>query len=345
MEYSITNLIAGSRVKIRNESTATNIYNEIVAGTSLSGTYTEGVEYTAGNSIALLVANVDGLTAYYGYQSTALAGSTGFSFLANQVLNTIYNGNNVSGSTVTGIVLDQGNVEFDIDEVDNKKTAQEIYAWYENEQMTATGIEVLFGAIMPDSAYRYAINQGTIDLQFDNKDLVNALTITGGYFYRLNGTAVTASGSGTIEMVPNESYVADSSVIQADLTTILADTNELQTNQGAWATATGFTVVSDLASLATETNAISNKVAIIAEVDANEAKLDIIDTVVDSIETKMDLQETKAQADTRQTALIVEIDANETKIDTLIAADAGKMKVDSATGIVTGTVLNVSKGV
>ena len=224
LSYSITNLIAGSRVKIRNESTSTNIYNEIVAGTSLNGTYTEGVEYTVGDTVVVQIVNVNGLTAYDGYQSTSLAGSTGFSFLANQVLNTVYDGNNVNGSTVTGIVLDQGNVEFDIDEVDNKKTAQEIYAWYENEQMTATGIEVLFGAIMPDSAYRYAINQGTIDLQFDNKDLVNALTITGGYFYRLNGTAVTASGSGTIEMVPNESYVADSSVIQADLTTILADT-------------------------------------------------------------------------------------------------------------------------
>ena len=231
--YSITNLIAGSRVKIRNESTATNIYNEIVAGTSLVGTYTEGVEYTSGDTIVLRVVNVNGLTAYCGYQSTVLAGSTGFSFLADQVLNTVYNGNGVNGSLITGIVLDQGNVEFDIDEPDNNKTAQEIYAWYENEQMTATGIETLFSAIMPDSEYRYAVHQEIIDLQFDNKDLVNALTITGGYFYRLNGTAVTASGSGTIEMVPKESYIANSDSIGADLTSVKAKTDQLAFTAGS----------------------------------------------------------------------------------------------------------------
>ena len=51
----------------------------------------------------------------------------------------------------------------------------------------------------------------------------------------------------------------------ASIAGILADTNELQTNQGNWVTATGF---------ATPANVADAQTAIIAEVDANEAKID-----------------------------------------------------------------------
>ena len=60
----------------------------------------------------------------------------------------------------------------------------------------------------------------------------------------------------------------------ASITAILADTNELQTNQGDWATATGF---------ATPTNVTDAQAAIIAEVDANEAKIDDVKTKTDLI--------------------------------------------------------------
>jgi len=192
---------------------------------------------------------------------------------------------------------------------------------------TATG----FNTVAPDNASITAILADTNELQINQ-----GAWATADVSALATEANATSNKSAVITQVDANETKID--LLQVDSTAILADTNELQTNQGAWLTA-------DVSALATETNATSNKVAIIAEVDANEAKLDIIDIVVDSIETKVDLQETKAQADTRQTALIVEIDANETKIDTLIAADTGKMKVDSATGIVTGTVLNVSKGV
>jgi len=71
--------------------------------------------------------------------------------------------------------------------------------------------------------------------------------------------------------------------IDANVDAILADTNELQTNQGDWATATGF---------ATTTNVTDSEANIIAEVNTNETKIDLI--------------ETKAQADTRQTALLAQ---------------------------------------
>jgi hypothetical protein len=60
---------------------------------------------------------------------------------------------------------------------------------------------------------------------------------------------------------------------------ILIDTNDLQTNQGDFATATGFS---------TPTNVTDAQTAIISEIDDNEAKIDTIDTIVDAIKVKTD---------------------------------------------------------
>jgi hypothetical protein len=70
----------------------------------------------------------------------------------------------------------------------------------------------------------------------------------------LDNTSVIASGSGNIEMIPNESYVANSAeivsglssieskvdIVDTNVDSILLDTDELQQNQGDWLTATGF---------------------------------------------------------------------------------------------------------
>lgn len=59
--------------------------------------------------------------------------------------------------------------------------------------------------------------------------------------------------------------------LDTEIAAILADTNELQTNQGNWLTATGF---------ATPTNVTDAQTAIIAQVDANETKIDTLTTTV-----------------------------------------------------------------
>ena len=194
---------------------------------------------------------------------TVIASSSGLTGLVSQDLNAIYNDNNIDGSTVTGISLDVPNVEFDLDESDDTISSQEIYAWYMNELMTTDGIRTIYKSITPKSQYRYCIDPGVVDLKLDNKDLVNSLAITNGYFYSLDNTSVIASGSGNIEMIPNESYVANSAEIVSGLSSIeskvnivdtnvdeiLLDTDELQQNQGDWATATGFSTSAEIANL------------------------------------------------------------------------------------------------
>jgi len=213
LPYSITGLIAGSNVRVYNVTAGSEFFVRIVAGTSTSGTYTEGVEISAGDTIDIYTVNTNGTTAYYEKTVTVIASASGLNGLVSQELNAIYNDNGVDGSTVTGISLDVPNVEFDLDEADDTISSQEIYAWYMNELMTTDGIRSIYKAITPKSQYRYCIDPGVVDLKLDNKDLVNSLAITNGYFYSLDNTSVIASGSGNIEMIPKESYVADSTQI------------------------------------------------------------------------------------------------------------------------------------
>ena len=252
--YSITGLIAGSNVRVYNVTAGSEFFVRIIAGTSTSGTYTEGVEISAGDVVDINTVNTNGTTAYYEKTVTVIASSSGLTGLVNQDLNAIYNDNNIDGSTVTGISLDVPNVEFDLDESDDTISSQEIYAWYMNELMTTDGIRTIYKSITPKSQYRYCIDPSVVDLKLDNKDLVNSLAITNGYFYSLDNTSVIASGSGNIEMIPNESYVANSAeivsglsaieskvdIVDTNVDEILLDTDELQQNQGDWLTATGF---------------------------------------------------------------------------------------------------------
>jgi len=220
LPYSITGLIAGSNVRIYNATAGSEFFVGIVSGTSTSGTYTEGVEISAGDTIDIRTVNTNGTTAYFENTATVIASASGFSALVNQQLNAIYNDNGIDGSTVTGITLDVPNVEFDLDEADDTISSQEIYAWYMNELMTTDGIRTIYKSITPKSQYRYCIDPSIADLKLDNKDLVNSLAITNGYFYSLDNTSVIAAGSGNIEMIPEESYIADSEAISKNLSRI-----------------------------------------------------------------------------------------------------------------------------
>ncbi|NRA94149.1 MAG: hypothetical protein HRU26_15975 [Psychroserpens sp.] len=104
-------------------------------------------------------------------------------------------------------------------------------------------------------------------------------------------------GGASLSDIENSTVLAKQSTsnsILAQTTDIIADTNELQTNQGNWLTATGF---------ATPANVTSAQSAIISEVDANKTKIDAL--------------ETKAQADIRQTALVSQHSTTQSNISSL----------------------------
>jgi len=119
----------------------------------------------------------------------------------------------------------------------------------------------------------------------------------------------------------------------ASITAILADTNDLQTNQGNWLTATGFSTfdaLTDNVTVGTNNDKtdyeLANNSITSSTIENNAFNNSAFTTgFYNSINSEVDtaLEDydapTKAELDTAQTAIIEQIDANETKLDTITA--------------------------
>lgn len=75
--------------------------------------------------------------------------------------------------------------------------------------------------------------------------------------------------------------------VSSDVSAILADTNELQQNQGDWATATGFSTHS-ASDVVTALQAVANDFKADISALASQASVDTIDSIVDAIKAKTD---------------------------------------------------------
>jgi hypothetical protein len=381
----ISGLSAGSRIQIYNSTDLAEIKNEVVAGTSFQYTYIEGGDFTSGDSIRIRATK----KGFLPFETFAVAGVNGWSVLANQQVDAIYNQFNTDGATISEFTWDGINLEVDITDANNETIIQRIAAWSAYFVTTEVGIRDFFGAITWEFYNLVRINSAIADIKLDNKK-AEALLLEGGKLYRTDGQSIisddttgpihvvggvgSAQGDGvasividydagltvtamvftlagvqqgaTVNLTDNGSGlytgtflltgVADGQYIvrflngsikigsgslfvrgedevsqeyffnpnfdivqsvsatttnldmvaapdNASIALVLADTNELQTNQGNWLTATGF---------ATPTNVSDAQTAIIAEVNANEAKIDLL--------------ETKTQADARQVLIAKE---------------------------------------
>lgn len=200
---TITGLIAGSRVRINNATDNIELYNAVVAWTSV----TIPSFWTTNKTLDLRVTNVSGLTAYLPYQSAWSLTSTWASFLVAQELDTVYNANAIDGSTITEFSADYPNVQVDIDDGDGSTSVQRLYAWFEYAMHSSQGIITYFNGISAQDTLNYQVNTNVVDLEFDNVSASSLpIKITGAYIYRDDGTTVIYSGSKSIQMDPARAY-------------------------------------------------------------------------------------------------------------------------------------------
>lgn len=209
-QANITNLEAGSRVYIYNVTAATEIYNDVVAGTSYSQGYNEGTDYTDGDVVEVRIAWSSGASAKLPVSYFTVASATGWAVLAQQTDDDVYNTNAIDGDTVTEFVADYPNVQIDIDDPDGVTTVQRGYAWYISGQMTEDGIRYYHGAMTAEDPYNYRINVSVADMRIQNIS-TDPVQVLGGRLYRSDGTRVTESGSGPIEMEYGRAYIASGS--------------------------------------------------------------------------------------------------------------------------------------
>ena len=277
---SVTGIVAGSRLRIYNSTTSTEVYNAIVSGTSYTASYAEGTGYSQNDVLEVRVAEISKLE----FSSTVAASATGWSLLVTQEANATYASYGVDGSTVAGITWDGGNMEFDFNDADNHVAGGDIAAWYFYFITTATGIAEAFGAISWPQINRVSNRTATLAITFDNKK-ADPLKITGAWIDRDDGATVIASASNSIQIDPPAVFIKETGI--SGLTP--AESAKLDLIS---------TVDGKVDTIDTVVDAIS------ANVTTLDGKVDTIDTVVDVISANVTTVDGKVDQVKNNTALI-----------------------------------------
>lgn len=209
---SVTNVRAGSRIRIYNVTTATEIANEIVSGTSWTYLYDEGTDFTDGDVINIRLARCLGATASIGYEGIAVAGASGWSLFAAQDDDLVYNANGIDGTTVTEFAFDYPNIQVDINDPDGTSTITRLYAWWANERTTVDGIRTLIGGLLAEDVANYKIITSVVDLKLDNVAATGVIFTGDLRLYRDDGAAPVVSsttGGGSITLYAGKVYTVE----------------------------------------------------------------------------------------------------------------------------------------
>jgi len=211
----ITNIVSGSRLQIYNETTDLEIINQLV-GTSYSVSYTEGNNYNNGDTLRIRLTYVSGSTAYDWYEARSLVGSTGWSLLADQQVESNYAVIGIDGSTVTEFTLDTPNIQVDLDDADGLSTKQRFVAWFYYAGTLEDGIRTFFKGVELEDASNAVINVPLVDLKLDNVS-TRQIQFTDNDFrlYRSDNTdfvAYPSSGGYGITSTSGKVYVIETGV-------------------------------------------------------------------------------------------------------------------------------------
>jgi hypothetical protein len=346
---SVTGIVAGSRIWVRNNTTATTIANEVVAGTTWSLDYQEGDEFSDGDSITVRLTRQNGATAYLGFSVGASAGAIGWSVLAAQVADTMYAALAVDGSTVTGIEADYTNDQVDIT-VAADFYLRDLYAWWVYNLTTSQGISDFFGGMTAVDEGNFLINTGTVSIYLDNDTATNVYALDNRRLYRSDGARPVVqptTGGGGIDVEWRSPVLLASGGGSLTAADVWAHTTRELTSGGVSAIQSGLATAASVAALPTAA-------AIRSEIDANSTKLDATVSsrlAAASYTAPLDASATEAAAtaalvafdpatqaalDATEAVLVVEHNATQAAIAALPAPDnagitAIKAKTDSLT--------------
>jgi hypothetical protein len=169
---ALTGMVAGSRVQLYDTTNSAELFNAVVAGTSL----TYATPYTADFNCRVRVMHQATVTAYEFVEFTESVTSAGVSRAITQTLDAVYNTNAINGGAVTGISINDGALLVEIDT--GTLAWAQIYAYETYWLMTEEGIR-------DESRFMEAIDPANYLLtDFKIKNVSSPsepLTITGGW--------------------------------------------------------------------------------------------------------------------------------------------------------------------
>jgi hypothetical protein len=209
---SITGITAGSRLQIYNVTTASEIVNTTLAGTSYTATYEEGTGYSEGDVVRVRLTYQSGTTAKLPYSAQAVVGASGWSILAAQADDTVYASLGIDGSTVTEFAPDFPNVQVDISDPDGSTRVDRLYAWFAHTQASdEDGIRLWFGGIVPEDDANFRIVTSVLDLKIDNTAATGVTFVDGRRLYRDDNASPLVSsttGGGSITLFAGKVYTS-----------------------------------------------------------------------------------------------------------------------------------------
>jgi len=251
---SITNIVAGSRMQIFNTTTGLEVNNEIVVGTDYIATYADGTGFSLNDVIRVRLMYTNATTSYDEFETTAIASSTGWSVLATQIVDTIYTNIGLDGTGVTKFSADYAGNDVNLN-INQNFEIGEFYAWWKYNLFLSQGISDFYGVLTALDDANFRINNTILDFYLDSIANASVRQLDNRRIYRAdlaypvrqpttNGFGLDVVWRNIIFVVPVEKQVSALTSAQStqlgNITDVLADTNELQTNQGNFATATGF---------------------------------------------------------------------------------------------------------
>jgi hypothetical protein len=200
---SVTGILTGSTVEIYNVTEDTQLFNEVISGTSVIIPYNNGSIASDGDVIRITINKTSGLTSYLTQTITSVAGGSGFSALAAQEIDAVYALYNIDGSTITKFSPDYVNNRVDFTTTSDF-TATEWYAWFKNNLATLNGNANWSRVVRAIDGANLEIDQSVKDLLFNITNTTNVIQTDNIRIFRKDGSYPVlrpTTGGGAIDMV------------------------------------------------------------------------------------------------------------------------------------------------
>ncbi len=212
VDIAAPNLIDGTRVLLRNDTSDTTIDNSVVSGGIGYSYTTVSGDASDGDTIKLFATYQSGTTAKKEMELLGTFSASGISFPNSQEDEDVYSDIGIDGSTVTEFTADGVNVQVDIDDADGLTTKDRLVAWWFYNLTTATGIATYFGGLTIEDDANFKVNADIVDLKLDNVSGSPVLFTDHKRLYRDDDETIIASTSDSIQLDAGKVYIAESGV-------------------------------------------------------------------------------------------------------------------------------------
>ena len=219
---------------------------QVSGGSGISETLTEGVDYTAGDSIEIWVAYVSGVTAKreLTLSSQFPSGGGTITFTNSMVDCDVYNANAVDGSLVTGYTHDAVNDEIDIT-VASTWSILDLFAWVKYQIYAGkTAMLDFFGEIEAEDIGNYHITDNRLTVRLDYTGSGTAKESSGVRLYTLTGDGDPKKANENIDLNwRNQVFIAETGVSGL---TAAESTQLAAAAAGSYEVETGYTLVESM---------------------------------------------------------------------------------------------------